>query len=89
LKGYLNQVLPLAQQYLAKLQALSPPSNLQAGYQRFLSINQQQASLTQEATAALNNGDNRKAALLIRRENLLNSRGNQAARSIGLTACAM
>ena len=88
LTGYLNQVLPVAQQELAKLKALSPPSNQQAAYQRFLSLSQRQLVLTQQALVALNSGDNKKAALLIRREQVLSARGNAAARTAGLVACA-
>ncbi len=86
--SYLAHALPLAEQGLAKLKALTPPASNKAAYAGLLSNLEQQDALLRRTEAAVKARDPAKIQSIAQEGPRLNAQANAQAKSLGLTPCA-
>jgi hypothetical protein len=86
-RGFLDNVAPLAAEAAAKLKALSPPSDEKSAYQEFLSGLAKEVAIAQEADRIARAGNPKQAVALLQQESGLTEEVDAKARAAGLKEC--
>jgi hypothetical protein len=88
LSTYIGQVTPLFRQAIAKLQAVTPPSDKKAAYDQYVSVLQQEATTLDQAGAAAKSNPRQAVALILTAQQKLSAQEKQNAKNAGLKNCA-
>jgi hypothetical protein len=84
----ISQEIPIINQGLAKLTAITPPADLQSKYDQWLSQAKQQVTLATQIAAAAKANDTAKAQSLAKQLQANSEQNNSLASDLGLTECA-
>jgi hypothetical protein len=84
----ISQEIPIINQGLAKLTAITPPSDLQSKYSEWLSQAKQQVTLATQLAAAAKANDTAKAQSMAKQLEANSKQNNALAMDLGLTECA-
>jgi chromosome segregation ATPase len=82
------QEIPIINQGLAKLTAITPPTDLQSKYDQWLSQAKQQVTLATQLAAAAKANDTAKAQAAAKQLQANSEQNNSLATDLGLTECA-
>jgi hypothetical protein len=82
------QELPIINQGLAKLTAITPPTDLQSEYNQWLAATKTQVKVATELAAAAKANDTAKAQSLAQQLQANNNKLDSTASDLGLTECA-
>jgi hypothetical protein len=82
------QEIPIINQGLAKLTAITPPTDLQSKYDQWLSQAKQQVTLATQLAAAAKANDTAKAQSAAKQLQANSEQNNSLASDLGLTECA-
>jgi hypothetical protein len=83
-----NQESAITGPAVARVQALTPPADKKATFEKWASTLKHTAMLQQQLLAAIKSGNNAKVQVIARQGNALNAQGNADARALGLPECA-
>ena len=84
-----DELVRLFEEGTGKFKALDPPSELQADFDNFISLSDQQLALTKEAQAAAKSGDQQEYASVAKeiQQSTLDEQSDEAASKLGAAEC--
>jgi hypothetical protein len=87
LKDYVNKAVPIIEKGNAELQALEPPEELAATWNRALELNRQQLDIVRDLQDAVEAEDEAKMQDLLEQAQAANEESDKLARQLGLREC--
>lgn len=86
--AYANRALPAARRFVAKLEAIAPPSDKRAAYQQYLGGGAREVLLLQETSSAVRSGAKSRATAFAQQLSAQVRADNAHAAALGLKECA-